>query len=348
MNVTLKDIAKLAHVSTATVSLVLNNKGNISSETRERILEAIHTLNYTRSVPANSLPLDQQKTIKFLRIVKHGQVINRDHDVFITDYLDGLTQGARELNYKLEVNSFTHTSVDEIIRSTLNDTSLDGAIVLATELNKEDMQRFQLSPIPVIFIDNYNEFLPFDFVDMDNKSSIYKAFKYVVSLGYTKIGFIASYTDTNNFKIRETAYRESIALHPEMEPYVISVESTYAGSYNDVNNFLDQMHEPPCPVYLCSNDIMALGAMQALKEHGYRIPEDVSLIGFDNLPQTNQTEPPLATIEVSKRQIARLAVQQLHSRIIEPDIPTVRSLVGGKLIIRDSLHGPKHPATLEV
>lgn len=337
MKVTLKDIAKRARVSTATVSLVMNNKGNISTETRERIAEAIQALNYSKAIPQNNTVSELQKTIKFLRIAKHGQVINRDHDIFISDYLDGLTQGARALNYKLEVNSFTHTPVDEIIRSTLCEPALDGAIVLATELSKEDMQNFQLSPIPIVFIDNYNEFLPFDYVDMDNKSSIFKAFQYLVGKGFSQIGFIASYTETNNFRIREAAYHESIALYPDMTPQIISVESTFNGSYKDVVVYLKQNTKPLHPAFLCSNDIMALGTMKALREHGYRVPQDISLFGFDNLPQTNHTDPPLSTIEVSKRQIARLAVQQLHSRIIEPELSTVRSLVGGDLIIRKSI-----------
>lgn len=337
MKVTLKDIAKRAQVSTATVSLVMNNKGNISKETRERVVDAIQTLNYTKTLPKTNSISEFQKTIKFLRIAKHGQVLNRDHDVFITDYLDGLTQGARELNYKLEVNSFTQTSVEEIIHSTLHDSALNGAIVLATELNKEDMQNFQASPIPVVFIDNYNEFLPFDFVDMDNKSSIFKAFQYLIGLGFSQIGFIASYTDTNNFKIREAAYKESLALYPNMVSQIISVESTFNGAYKDVKTYLVNNSEPLHPAFLCSNDIMALGAMKAFKEKGYHIPRDLSLFGFDNLPQTNQTDPPLSTIEVSKRQIARLAVQQLHNRILEPSLPTIRSLVGGNLIIRKSI-----------
>jgi len=333
VKVTLKDIANYAEVSSATVSLVLNNKGNISPETRDRVLKAIRHFDYNKNHGAAS----QQRTIKFLRIAKHGQVINRDHDVFIADYLDGLTSGAQELDYKLEVVSFAHTSVADIIASALQEPSISGAIVLATELNRDDMLLFSTTTIPIVFIDTYNEYLPFDFVDMDNKSSIYKAFIYLKELGFPEIGFVASYSDISNFRIRENAYKESISYYPDMTPDIISVESTFHGAYRDMNAYLEEHKKLTHKAYICSNDIMALGTMKALKEHGFRIPEDVSLLGFDNLPQSAQADPPLSTIEVSKRDIASLAVKQLHNRIEAPGSPTVRSLVGGALILRESI-----------
>jgi LacI family transcriptional regulator len=253
--------------------------------------------------------------------------------VFIADYLEGMTQGAQDHGFKLEAYSFKHTDIDDIIRNTFNDDSTAGLIVLATELNEQDMQHFSEASFPVVFIDNYNEFLPFDFVDMDNSSSIHMAYDYVRSCGFTQIGFISSYTDTNNFKMRERAYR----IITDQETHIIQVESTFDGAYQDISNFLSNAENEVMPVYLCANDIMALGAMKAFKEHGYSLPDDVSLIGFDNLPQTQHVDPPLTTIAVSKRRIARIAVQQLKNHIEDPSAPTVRTLVGGRLIIRDSL-----------
>ena len=335
MKATLKDIAEYAQVSTATVSLVLNNKGNISAETREKIIESLKKFNY-RKIPQQQVA-SERRTIKFLRIAKHGHVINRDHDVFIADYLDGLTQGANQFEYILEANSYMQTPIDDIIDSAFQNSDLAGAVILATELNDEDMIKFERTSVPIVFIDNYSEFLPFDFVDMDNNSSIHMAYQYIKSLGFDRIGFISSYSETYNFKLREIAYRKDIEREENAEPAVIFIDSTFDGAYQDMKSYLESYSADLLPVYICANDIIALGTMKALREFGCRIPEDVSLIGFDNLPQTAQTTPPMSSIAVSKRRIARLAVQQLYNRINDPETPTIRTLVGGKLIIRESI-----------
>ncbi len=336
MKATLKDIAEDANVSTASVSLVLNNKGNISDETRERIIASMKKLNYKKMPQARSKEGPVGKTIKFLRIAKHGHVVNRNHDVFIADYLDGLTQGAHQYRLKLEVSSYTWSSTEDVLHTILHGDGVDGAVILATELSEEDMKHFTSADIPLVFIDNYNEFLPFDYVDMDNSSAIHMVYDYVRQKGYEDIGFISGCPDTWNLKLREEAYRKSVDRDGK-KPNVITIDSTFDGAYNDMKKYVSESRSDLLPAYVCANDIMALGAMRALVESGIKVPEDVALIGFDNLPQAAQSSPPLSSVEVSKRKIAKFAVQALYERMNTPELPQLRILVGGKLVERESL-----------
>lgn len=334
---TLKDIAEDAHVSTATVSMVLNNKGNISEITKEKVNSSLRKFNYKKKSTQQLSINNKGKTIKFLRISKHGHVVNRDHDVFIADYLDGLTKGADTYSLKLEVNSYSKASIKNIVETTFGyNHSIDGAVILATELTEEDMNQFLKVNIPIVFIDNYNEFLPFDYVDMDNSSSIHMVYNSIKQNGYTNIGFISGYPEIANFKLRKEAYLADLAKDNK-KPNIISIDSTYSGAYEDMKRIINDLNGNLMPIYICANDIIALGAMRALTECGFKVPQDVALVGFDNLPIATQLSPSLSSVAVSKRKIAHFAVQILYERMKNPDLPNVRILVGGNFLKRESI-----------
>jgi LacI family transcriptional regulator len=165
--------------------------------------------------------------------------------------------------------------------------------------------------------------------------------------GFRRIGFVASHVDTTNFRLRRDAFLKNMTRLnlPVHESDILSVESTYEGAYLDTQALLSTgLDIAEC--YFCTNDVIAYGFIRALKEHGVSIPEDVSIIGFDNLPQSATMEPGLTTIDVSKRKIGYLAVTILDDLIAaaEPQ-PSVKILVGAELVLRASHeHGPSRPA----
>ena len=180
MNITIKEIADIANVSTATVSLVLNNKPGVGQDTRQRILKIVQLLKDER-YKQQALTQIAKGAIRFLKIVKHGQVLNRDHDTFISRYIDGMEQEARQNGYKLEINTFTTPDIHTIVPY-IKDSDVDGVIILGTEFNHQDFDAFEDIDIPLGFIDTRFEDKRFDFVDMDNiqgalssYSSLYRA-----------------------------------------------------------------------------------------------------------------------------------------------------------------------------
>jgi LacI family transcriptional regulator len=332
---TIKDIAAAAGVSAATVSLVLNGKGEISSVTRARVLEAVASLNYVPRVAKSGSAA--AATLRFLKIAKHGHTVNRDHSVFISDYIDGMSSEASRRSYKLEIASFEGQPISAVAE-TIAGAPISGVIVLGTELTEEDIVLIQTLGVPTVFIDTFHPIVDANFVDMNNEDAVHKVLARFQEQGFERIGFVTSHVGTTNFRLRREAFFSNVdRLGITIDPAdILSVESTYEGSYLDTRRLLsDGLKLARC--YFCTNDIIAYGFIRALREHGVSIPGDVSIIGFDNLPQSATMNPSLTTIEVSKRKIGYLAVAILDEIINagEPQ-PPVKILVGAELVLRDS------------
>ncbi|OLP62424.1 LacI family transcriptional regulator [Xaviernesmea oryzae] len=335
---TIRDIAQAAGVSPATVSLVLNGKGEISGITRARVLEAVASLNYVPRASRSSA--EPGETLRFLKIAKHGHTVNRDHSVFISDYIDGMSAEATRRNYTLEVVSFDGQPISAIAES-LAGAPISGVIALGTELTETDIRMIQGLGLPTVFIDTFYDVLDANFVDMNNEDAVHKVVSRFQMQGFERIGFVASHVDTTNFRLRREAFFKTMARLglAVREADILSVESTYEGAYLDTRALLAEgLDLAPC--YFCTNDIIAYGFIRALREHGLSIPQDVAIIGFDNLPQSTTMEPGLTTIDVSKRKIGYLAVTVLDDLIAAPEPqPPVKILVGAELVLRTS-HAP--------
>ncbi len=336
-SLTIKDIAHAAGVSAATVSLVLNGKGEISGATRARVLEVVSSLNYMPRPTRARASQTVSDTLRFLKIAKHGHTVNRDHSSFISDYIDGMSQEAISRGYTLEVVSYEREPIASIAQS-LTGSGLKGVVALGTELSEADIRVIQASGIPTVFIDTFHEVIDANFVDMNNEDAVYKVLSRFESLGFRDIGFVASPVETTNFKLRLDAYHKN--MHrlglPVDEKSMIWVESTVDGAYEATLAHLAAGGKL-AKCYFCTNDIIAYGFIKALKENNIRIPADVSIIGFDNLPMSATMEPPLTTIDVSKRKIGYLAITLLDDLIkASENQPSVKIMVGADVMVRAS------------
>ncbi len=332
---TLRDIADAAGVSPATVSLVLNGKGEISGTTRARVLETMARFDYrARSIKIRAEP---SESLRFLKISKHGHTVNRDHSHFISDYIDGMSVEAARRGYTLEVVTHEQQSIDVIVAS-LAGTSARGVIVLGTELSEEDVRAIQTAGVPTVFIDTFYEVLDATFVNMNNEDAVFQVLAHFKGRRFRRIGFVGSHVDTTNFRLRREAFFKNMhRLHLDVqEADVVSFESTLDGAYADAKTWL-QGRADLAECYFCTNDVIAYGFIKALREHHVRVPEDVSVIGFDNLPLSATLDPPLTTIDVSKRKIGYLAVTMLDDLISSSEAqPVIKILVGARLIVRAS------------
>jgi len=337
MGARIKDIAKLAEVSSATVSLVLNDKPGVGEETRARIRRIAKELDY--QAPKAPEPVaTPSDTICFLHIARHGHTVNRDHDVFIADYMEGLGQAAKAEGLSLQVFTFKSTPIDRIVE-TAQALDARGIVILGTELSFTDAAAFSALRKPLVFIDTFNEFLPFDYVDMNNEDSIFTIVAHLEDRGHRRIGFVRSSIETRNFKLREDGFRASmkrLALETD-ERCIYSVDSTFHGAREDMAALIASGIELPTAL-VCANDIIACGCLRAFKEAGVRVPEDLSLVGFDDLPLSSVVDPPLTTIQVSKAQIGRMAVRLLTDRLRgDAARPPVKVVISGKLVERASV-----------
>ncbi len=332
----IKDIAKRADVSEATVSLVLNQKPGVKTSTRERVLQIAREMNYgaTQRIALNT----SAGTVRFLQIAMHGHTVNRDHNVFIADYIDGLTRAAKTNRQKLEISAFRGDSAADIAGS-IRDSGIKGAVVLGTELSVNDIATLGSLKVPVVFLDTFYDFLPFDFVDMNNKDSVYTIIQHLVDHGHREIGFVRSAVNTHNFQLRDTGFWEAVqALDLDIKDrHVFTVDSTLDGAYRDMHERLRNRPKLPSALF-CTNDIIAYGAIRAIREHKLQIPDDISIVAFDDLPASAVMVPPLTTIRVQKKVMGELAVQLLSRRIANGvDAPPTKIQVGGRLIVRSSV-----------
>jgi LacI family transcriptional regulator len=340
MAATLKDVAQRAKVSSATVSLVLNAKPGISERTRARVLQAAAELDYTPAASRGNETglIGQAGALRFLKIARHGHTVNRDHNVFISDFIDGMSSEASQLGYKLEVLSFEGAPIGDIAAA-LSGNGIDGAVVLGTELTAEDIQTLRVVDSPFVIIDTYCDYLECNFVDMNNKDAVHKIVAHLVDCGFRDIGMISSSVPTMNFHLRKAAFVEACRHFglPVSEDEIVIVDSTYQGAYEDMLGKLQAgIRLPEC--YFCANDIISYGCIKAFREFDIDIPRALSIVGFDNLPMSSTMDPPLTTIDVSKQKIGDLAVRLLDQLIRSPGRqPSVKILVGTDLVIRDSV-----------
>ena len=329
-------IAKKAGVSTATVSLALNNRHGVSRRTRERILRIAKEVGYTKR-PSRAL---MRGTVQFLKIIRHAHTLNQDHNVFISDYIDGISHRARDVQMRVEFSSVSAASGLADITAQMEQQDVAGFLVLGTELTAEDVRALATVQRPMVFLDTCHDFLPFDFVDMANEDSVFLAVSHMAGRGHRRIGMVTSRVNVVNFRIREEGFRRALAAlgHPVDEGLIFPVDSTFHGAYGEFSALIASGRKLPDALFCC-NDIVCLGVLRALREAGRRVPEDISLVGFDNLPASAHSDPPLTTIRVANKEIGAAAITLLKERIENPEKPCSKVLIGGDLVERQSVRG---------
>jgi LacI family transcriptional regulator len=210
---------------------------------------------------------------------------------------------------------------------------------LGTELNAHELDFFTGLSVPMVFIDTCFPLAAFDCIDIDNDDGVFQAVQYLYKNGHRSIGLIKSRFETRNFRMREEGFREAMEYFSMavQEKYLVSVDPIVDQAASDMGRFLGKQGNIPT-AFFCMNDIMAYGCMKALRDKGLRVPEDVSVIGFDDLPSSSITVPPLTTMKVSTHQIGERALERLSDKIngLTHSSPE-KILVSGKLIIRDSV-----------
>jgi len=334
----IRQIAEIARVSPATVSLALNNKPGVSPATRARVLGIADDLNKTNGTQPFTTMI--KGSVRFLKIVKHGHIVNRDHDVFIAAYVEGMDKEARKHGYNVEITHITIDQIGEFI-SHLNSSSSKGLIILGTELNGRDILAFESVNVPIVVIDTTYDFIKLDFVDMNNGEALYQIIRYFRDNNHRDIGMIwGEDVQARNFELRRLNFEQALRYYdlPFNPKNIITVDSTFNEAYQGVLQHLKKGGKLPTALF-SANDLIASACIKAFKEFGIRVPEDVSIIGFDNLPMCEMLDPPLTTMRVSKQQIGEIAMELLVKRVnARPGTPMLKVSVGGELIIRKSVH----------
>ncbi|MBR4235075.1 MAG: LacI family DNA-binding transcriptional regulator [Clostridia bacterium] len=293
----LSDIAKAAGVSTASVSNALNFKrSKVNPAKAEEIRRLASEMGYYS-------PDESRRSMRFIIYRKHGKVVM--DTAFFAQLIEGVQDRCRARSCDLIINKVTPG--DDV--SSLRDMPL---LVLATEMDVQDLRPYRGLKQPVLLLDSDFRYEPFSSVCIDNCEAGYIAGRYLLSHGHKRIGFMDSSLPFNNMRDRFQGFCAALDEAGVQCAARVPLEPTMEGAARDMNAYLRVNKELPT-AFFAGNDIMALGASMALKRAGLRLPQDVSIIGMDDMPMNVIAEPQLTTVRVDKQQLGMIAVDRLIS-----------------------------------
>jgi LacI family transcriptional regulator len=316
---TIRDVARQAGVSVTTASYVLNGIGNIGEATRKRVLEAADALNYHPNAFARHLKHRKTHTI--------GVFISRFGGAFYEDILEGIHSVILETDYELLVCPESRSA-----RRMLLHRQVDGAIVFDSKITDEAVLRLASARFPIVTLDRQLQNDHLLSLLLDNAQGVREAFDHLYSQGFRKLGFLAGALDSVDNTERMATFLGA-AEQQGLQVRVVPGNFTEVSGYEAAQAILDA-GDPPEAVF-CANDQMAIGFLRAMTEHGLRVPADMALVGFDDIPLTRYMQPSLSTIGTSRVAWGETAVRQLIG-FLEDGTPFQPRRIPTRFIARQS------------
>jgi len=329
---TLEDIARQAGVSSSTVSRVINNHPSVRDGVRERVLKVIRNTGYHPNAAARALASQRSWMI--------GLVLPRTVSTFFSDpYFPRLTQGiaqaCNQYNYTLGLFLISSKEDEEKILPRLSRRgSLDGVLVQTGQIGDQLIERLIDSDIPVVIAGRPIQSREITYIDVDNLNAAHNAVSHLIRLGRKRIGTITGPMNSTAGIDRRDGYMKALLdrAHNIEESLIVEGDFTEDGGYYAMQQLLVAR---PDAVFVAS-DMMAVGAMRAIREAGCSIPKDIALVGFDDVQVSELTNPPLTTIRQPIFQFGFNSVEILIDLIENGIKPARRVIMTTELVIRDS------------
>lgn len=333
---TIKDLAKLTNTSPATVSLALNGKAGVSGTTRERIIKAAEENGYILPKRTAALP---SSIIRLVAVSKpNTSGIHNFRTTFFAEIINYIQTRCSELNYSMIYSMVPHS---DFLQSILNLETIQpscGIIVLGTYLESSEVPLLQQLPVPFVLLDRNCTIHNLNSVSINNFSGAYLAVEKLISCGHTRIGYISSSPNVYNLEERRSGFLSALRTHDlSLAPQNIIPTNSYSSDgVQRLKAALSDRSDIPT-AFFCENDYTALSLVSALIQLGYSVPGDVSVIGFDDVPECSLTTPPLSTVHVDRQALATAAVDRLHLLMTSPNITSQSILVNVSIRMRASV-----------
>lgn len=313
MKATRVDVANLAGVSTATVSNVLNNPQKVKKDTAEKVMEAIHILDYSPNMIARSMSTK--------RSMQLGIVLENLSNPFFGDIVRGFENAANDKNYFVNICT-GFNKLDNYFDNFIT-RNVDGVFVAALpyKFNVDKLYTLVEEGVKVVVSGNACvDFRKVSSIEMNYKDAMKKIMEYLYELGHRNIAYIGGLGRNMNYDLRIKAYLDMVN---ELglscgESLLVEGRAPYSTEMHDGYRYGKELLASGKMVtaLICVNDLVALGAMKALKEYGYRIPQDVSVVGFDGIEFGKYWEPELTTMAMDKEKMGEKAFDMLYSNMI--------------------------------
>lgn len=327
--ITIDDIAKFANVSKATVSYVLNDKPGVSDKVRSKIKNIIDEYNYVPNSAARGLAGEKTHFI--------GLVIPDISDMFYANIIRGVEKTSNKLGFFLNLFT-THAQAEreQQVIKLFNKSMVDGLIVMAYYLKDLYIDILTESGIPFVFIDYPPKNEEIYSVLVDNESGAFEATEYLISLGHKKIAFLEGSKVAWDSKARFEGYVKALKRHAtEFNPNLVENGNfTKEEGYLATKRLLAKKEK--FTAIFSANDQMAIGAIRALKEAGLKVPDDISIVGFDNIEASSIIEPSLTTVSQPIYEMGKKAVEVLVKLINKEEVKEKKIMLKTRLIERHS------------
>lgn len=328
-DVTIFDVAREAGVSYATVSRVINNKDHVKPEKRERVLRAMTRLGYVVNQQARSLAGGKSQVI--------GLVVPGVDSSYIGEIIRGIDEELASASYDLMLYT-THRrkTRESTYVATLTQGLADGLLLVLPRDPGAYMDALRWRGFPFVVIDHQGLDDTGPAVCATNRQGGYDAARYLIELGHRRIGFITGTLDVRCSTDRLAGYRAALSeFGLPLDPALVREgDFQQPDGYRGARELL-ALPDPPTAIF-SSNDVMAFGVMEAVRECGLRIPGDISIVGFDDIPQATHVNPQLTTVRQPLEKMGRLAARMLLELIGNPRSEAARIELPTELIVRDS------------
>lgn len=328
---TMKDVARLAGVSTSTVSHVINKNRFVSQSIAEKVNAAVEQLNYAPSALARSLKLNQTRTI--------GMLLTASSNPFYSEVVRGVERSCYERGYSLILCN-TDNDAERMNRSleTLLQKRVDGLLIMCTENHRPSKDAISRYPsLPIVMMDWSPFEGPIDVIQDNALLGGEMATNYLIRHGYTRIACITGPLDKTTAQERLNGYRQAMKKAGlEILPgYEVSSDFEFGGGLVAMEQLL-MLSEPPHAIF-AGNDAMAVGVYQALYQRGLSVPDDIAVMGYDDIQLAQYMMPPLTTIHQPKDSLGELAVDALLHRLQEPESEPQVLVLTPELVVRQSV-----------
>jgi LacI family transcriptional regulator len=335
---TLEEVAQLAGVSRSTVSRVINDHPSVRPDTRERVWQAIHKSGYQPHAVARSLVTNRTQII--------GMIIPEAVTTLFTDpffplLLRGATEACNAHRYQMLLSLFDDpTGQEEMYQRILRSGYLDGVIVASTSLDDPLIPDLLRDRIPFVSVGQYPNGRV-HYVDVDNVTGGRMAVEHLIRLGHQRIATITGRLDMIHGQDRLEGYRQALKAHriPVEEELIVEGDYTENSGMVAMQRVLPAS---PSAVFVAS-DMMAIGALKALRQIGRQVPQDIALVGFDDIPIASVIEPALTTVRQPIERMGSMAVEVLLSVLEDSsgeEAPAQRIVLPTELVVRASCGSP--------
>lgn len=331
----IRDVAKRAGVSVATVSRTINNVPTVNALLAARVQDAIRDLNYYPNTQARALVSGRSRLV--------GLLVSDITNPFFPELIKCFERAAVDRGYELLIGSTNYDSELQHCLRRMIERNVDGVAVMTFGVEDPVLDELSHRNIPMVFVDVSEETFPQDALIVDYGQGMRQAVQHLVALGHRQIGFLSGPLNEHSALLRRQAFLASMRESgcDAREDFILEGNHQLEGGMRGMSTLLS-LPSPPTAV-LCSNDMTAIGALRTLQQRGLRVPHDMSLVGFDDIHLAEFVNPPLTTVRMSQTEIAEAAISSLLARIenTSVDRPPKTQPISTSLVLRETTAPPR-------